>query len=183
MKRILVIAALAALAACGGPALKQAEGIIVDASMNTIVVETADATQLTLLLDDATDRTEAYGLLLGNCASVSYRESDGKTTAVKVACDKTYADAVGDWTQPNPIAEGEVQGIRLMTGGEAESIGMATLLYTGWEPSGEPGRIVLHGKSIGNGQTIDFTETATIGGEADLPTLTVGGVTVYTKSM
>ena len=41
--------------------------------------------------------------------------------------------------------------------GVASSIGMATLVYTKWEVKSDS--MILWGKSIGNGQTIDFSDT------------------------
>ena len=105
-------------------------------------------------------------------------------TALKVATDPTYAEAVGNWTMPDPIDPDGVMGIRIMVEGEAQSINMATLRYTSWELQGEAGKILLKGQSIGNGQTIDFTETATIAKDADgIYTLTIeSNGAVYTKA-
>ena len=53
---------------------------------------------------------------------------------------------------------------------------MATLRYTSWELQGEAGKILLKGQSVGNGQTIDFTETGIIAKDADgVYTLTIEG--------
>jgi len=85
---------------------------------------------------------------------------------------------------PDPVKEGEVMGVELRVGGKAQSINMATLRYTSWELQGEAGKILLKGQSIGNGQTIDFTETATIAKDADgIYTLTIeSNGAVYTKA-
>lgn len=56
--------------------------------------------------------------------------------------------------------DGMVQGIELRAGGEASSINMATLQYEKWQQQGD--RLILRGKSVGNGQTIDFTDTLQI---------------------
>lgn len=63
----------------------------------------------------------------------------------------------GEWIQPVPGMEGQIQGIELEKGGKARSINMATLVYEKWHREGN--QIVLHGKSIGNGLTIDFDDT------------------------
>lgn len=57
-----------------------------------------------------------------------------------------------------------VQGFCLWPDGKAESIGMTTLLYEKWKliDADGAGKIVLAGKSIGNGQTIDFSDTLDI---------------------
>lgn len=66
------------------------------------------------------------------------------------------SDFLGSWVEPIPGMEG-VQGVRLEKDGKAGSINMATLSYSSWEYSGD--RIILSGKSIGNGITIDFSDT------------------------
>lgn len=66
----------------------------------------------------------------------------------------------GTWVQPIPGAETEIQGLRLEPDGKASSVNMATLLYEGWDLDGET--LILHGKSIGNGITIDFRDTMKI---------------------
>ncbi|MFR4236551.1 MAG: lipocalin family protein [Alistipes onderdonkii] len=52
------------------------------------------------------------------------------------------------------------QGIDLKKGGEASSINMATLQYETWVKDGD--RLILSGRSIGNGTTIPFTDTLVI---------------------
>ena len=39
---------------------------------------------------------------------------------------------------------------------------MATLPIESWELQGEADKVILKGRSIGNGQTSDYTQTATI---------------------
>lgn len=116
--------------------------------------------------------------------SITAANSKKGAAASKVATDPTYAEAVGNWTMPDPIDPDGVMGIRIMVEGEAQSINMATLRYTSWELQGEAGKILLKGQSIGNGQTIDFTETATIAKDADgIYTLTIeSNGAVYTKA-
>ena len=171
MKIMVAAIALCGLAACSDNTPKSFTGTITDASMNTVTVENAEGT-FTFSTMDA-DKSEANGLLLGAPVTVS-----------KVATDPTYAEAVGNWTMPDPIDPDGVMGIRIMVEGEAQSINMATLRYTSWELQGEAGKILLKGQSIGNGQTIDFTETATIAKDADgIYTLTIeSNGAVYTKA-
>ena len=52
---------------------------------------------------------------------------------------------------------GVMQGIRIENGGIAESVNMATLVYEHWQKEGN--KLLLKGKSLGNGQTIIFTDT------------------------
>ena len=167
MKIMVAAIALCGLAACSDNTPKSFTGTITDASMNTVTVENAEGT-FTFSTMDA-DKSEANGLLLGAPVTVNY---SGKL------------EAVGNWTMPDPIDPDGVMGIRIMVEGEAQSINMATLRYTSWELQGEAGKILLKGQSIGNGQTIDFTETATIAKDADgIYTLTIeSNGAVYTKA-
>ncbi|MBS7256369.1 lipocalin-like domain-containing protein [Flavobacterium branchiicola] len=57
---------------------------------------------------------------------------------------------VGDWVQPNPINNKEVQGVSLLENGTAKSINMATLQYEKWWMDNE--ELFLVAKSIGNRQ-------------------------------
>ena len=67
----------------------------------------------------------------------------------------TQAPAIeGTWVQPIPgLSSGEMQGITLEKGGKASSVNMATLTYETWSQNGNT--LVLTGKSLGNGQTIE----------------------------
>ena len=66
----------------------------------------------------------------------------------------------GDWVEPIPGMEGEVQGFSLREDGVAESIGMATLQYRHWRLEGNT--LVLDGVSIGNRTTSEFEESLRI---------------------
>ena len=162
-----VLAALG-LAACGEREAKTFTGFITDATMNTVTVRSLSSEETYTFTTDAADRSEAYGLLVGAPAIVEYRgRLDKGAEAVKVATDPTYAAAVGRWTAADPIAPDQVVGIDLGVEGEASSIRMATLLYTDWELQGEADRILLKGQSLGNGQTIEFTQTGILSKDAD----------------
>ena len=176
MKSIKIMAAAIALCgmtACGDNTPKTFTGFITDASMNTVTVENAEGT-FTFSTMDA-DKSEANGLLLGAPVVVDYK---GKLE------DGAAAAKVGKWTMPDPIDPEGVMGIDILIEGQAQSINMATLRYTSWELQGEAGKILLKGQSVGNGQTIDFTETGIIAKDADgVYTLTIeGNKTVYTKA-
>ena len=185
IKLLTTAAALCGLAACADNTPKFFEGFIADASMNTVTVKapTADVTY-TFSTTDA-DKSEANGLLLGAPVTVNYSgKLEEGAAASKVATDPTYAEAVGNWTMPDPIDPDGVMGIRIMVEGEAQSINMATLVYTSWELQGEADKILLKGVSEGSGSPIEFTETATIAKDADgIYTLTIeGNGAVYTKA-
>ena len=76
--------------------------------------------------------------------------------ALALACQGT-TDVTGTWLQPVPGLPGTEQGFTLAADGRASSVGMATLQYETWRQ--EDDRLILTGKSIGNGQTIAFTDT------------------------
>ena len=187
---MMACAALLAVS-CGGDKkaeIKQMSGFVDGGtSMHVLVVDPigGDAAQQSFALDDATDLKEAYGLLEGNVVMVDYKAAgEGEMpVATKVACSKDYADAIGRWVMPDPVREGEVMGVELQVGGRAQSINMATLPYASWELQGEPGKLILHGQSIGNGQTFDVTDTAVLGENGGVPTLTIeGSGVVYTRA-
>ena len=66
----------------------------------------------------------------------------------------------GSWVEHVPGMEEQTQGFTLNEDGTAVSINMATLQYQEWSASGDT--LVLTGKSIGNGQTIDMADTLLI---------------------
>ena len=79
---------------------------------------------------------------------------------VSCAGSASYENLPGHWIESMPANSQIVQGIRLDADGGAASIGMHTLRYVGWERHGD--RLVLRGRSIGNGQTLDFSDTLEI---------------------
>lgn len=66
----------------------------------------------------------------------------------------------GNWIEVTPANMKFIQGMTLNTDGTAQSIGMATLLYEKWNVEGD--KMILSGKSLGNGQTIEFSDTLNI---------------------
>ena len=81
----------------------------------------------------------------------------------RTAADSSGADSTfqweGNWIEVMPVNRQYVMGISFLADGKAQSIGSATLQYESWEVLGENDSLVLKGKSIGNGQTIDFSDT------------------------
>lgn len=77
----------------------------------------------------------------------------------KTAVNET--DLLGNWTEILPPSSNFVQGMTLAKEGKASSIGMATLQYESWQLLSDE-QLVLSGKSIGNGQTISFSDTLAI---------------------
>ena len=184
IKSLIAALAFAGLTACADNSPKTFSGFITDASMNTVTVR-ALTDESTCTFATTAAKSDANGLLLGAPVTVDYtgKLKDG-TAATKIATDPTYAEAVGKWTMPDPIAPEGVMGVEIMVEGAASSINMATLVYTSWELQGEADKILLKGQSLGNGQTIDFTQTGMIAKTADGNyTLTIEGTgTVYTKA-
>lgn len=86
----------------------------------------------------------------------------------------------GKWVEPIPGMENQVQGINLEKDGKASSINMATLQYEKWGKKDD--KLILSGKSIGNGQTITFSDTLNIKELTDKElTLTKGNLTINYK--
>lgn len=79
---------------------------------------------------------------------------------VLFSCTDSKKQFVGNWIEIMPANPMIVQGVTLNEDGTAASIGMKTLLYTKWELDKES--IILWGQSIGNGQTIDFSDTMNV---------------------
>lgn len=73
---------------------------------------------------------------------------------------RAEAGLEGIWLEPVPGLEQMMQGFRLDRGGKAVSIGMATLQYEAWAREGD--RLILSGKSYGNGQVFPFADTLEI---------------------
>ena len=168
IKFLAAVAALCGLAACGDNTPKTFEGGIADASMKFFFFNDMSSYEIYTFSTTDADKSEANGLLLGAPVVVDYtgRLEDG-AAATKVATDPTYAEAVGAWTMPDPINPEKEIGIEIHIEGAALSINMATLVYTSWELQGEADKILLKGQSIGNGQTIDFTQTGVIAKDAE----------------
>ena len=78
---------------------------------------------------------------------------------IVASCSARYSDEsfVGKWIEVMPANPQITQGITIEADGNARSIGMQTLKYEGWKYDGK--NLILTGKSIGNGQTIAFTDT------------------------
>lgn len=77
------------------------------------------------------------------------------------ACgSNSKTDLNGRWIEILPDDAGYFQGMELKSCGVAESIGMSTLIFDSWKVEGD--RLFLKGESIGNGQTLQFTDTLDI---------------------
>lgn len=79
--------------------------------------------------------------------------------AADTTCCCAGGCVMGAWEQPISGMEG-TQGFKLEKDGNASSINMATLVFEKWNKQGDT--LILCGKSIGNGQTLDFSNTLMI---------------------
>lgn len=101
------------------------------------------------------------------CAGVALAYGcGGRTSSGSASGSETGSALTGNWLEVLPEDAGYFQGFSLGKDGKAGSIGTATLKYESWEiledelQDGKEGRkIVLRGKSVGNGQTLDFSDT------------------------
>lgn len=87
---------------------------------------------------------------------------------------------IGEWHEIMPVNKHILQGVVFEKDGKASSVGMATLKYNGWEllKNGKECSIVLSGESIGNGQTIQFSDTLNVV-SLNNDTLTLGKGDMY----
>lgn len=90
------------------------------------------------------------------------------------------ASIEGAWVEPVPGMENMQQGFVLEPDGTASSINMATLQYESWKKEGDV--LILAGKSIGNHQTIAFSDTLVIQDLSDKTLLLEKNGTVYSYS-
>ncbi len=84
----------------------------------------------------------------------------GGILAVWLMACSSGASVEGEWIEPVPGMEHLTQGISLQPDGKASSIHMATLQYESWNQEGD--NLILTGKSIGNHQTLAFSDTLVI---------------------
>lgn len=186
MKKCIWIAAVALFgaAACGEGEPKTFTGFITDTTMNSVTVQDLSSERTYTFSTDEADRSEAHGMLLGAPVVVEYKgKPDEGARALKVATDPTYADAVGRWMLREKEESESPMGVEIRVEGEAVSINSATLLYSGWELLDEAGKILLRGRSVGNGESFDFSQTGVIARDADgqLRMTIEGTEVVFTK--
>ncbi len=165
MKKTVILAlAAVCMAGCGAEKDHEVKGIIVDATMNTLMLVSAAGDTLGFSTVDA-ERISPDGILLGDTATVYFKGEAKPGEFVPVfklvvaAAPRPEKLLVGSWVQPIP-GIGGTQGVTLQADGTAASINMNTLQYEKWSYNG--GDLVLCGKSIGNGQTIDFADTVKV---------------------
>ena len=155
----------AGLTACAPETPQSVHGIVTDASMNDILVVTDQGDTVAISTMDA-DPAKVPGVLVDDSVTVTcIGEKVGgnrilKATELVVTAHSPYYYIQGKWIEPNPINADEVQGFELKQDGTASSINMATLAFQQWNL--ENGELLLKSQSIGNGQTIEGTDTLRI---------------------
>ena len=133
--------------------------------MNDILVVTDQGDTVAISTMDA-DPAKVPGVLVDDSVTVTcIGEKVGgnrilKATELVVTAHSPYYYIQGKWVEPNPINADEVQGFELKQDGTASSINMATLTFQQWNL--ENGELLLKSQSIGNGQTIEGTDTLRI---------------------
>lgn len=174
MKNAIILLAVltVSIASCTSNTPKTLKGVVVDATMNTVLVKDGTDT-LSFSTMDA-ERVCPTGMLLGDSIEVVYNGKlekglAGANVATKIS---TTPQFLGAWVQPIPGMEGE-QGFVLNGDGTASSINMATLLYKSWKY--ENGMLLLSGESLGNGVTINFVDTASFVAPIDTLNLVSNG--------
>jgi len=132
-------------------------------TMHCLELKTIGSKSETLFIptDDNTNMKQAY-IVIGNIAKVTCKKTADGLVAKKVEGNADYYNAIGKWTTPDPIDKTKKMGVELEVNGKAQSINMASLPYSSWELQGKPGKLLLIGKSIGNGGTYDEKTVVTI---------------------
>lgn len=155
--RILLSILLSGLlfTACGPDRIEEFEGTLSEAQFNALTLIGEQGHPVTFRTEEA-EFEHADELATGCRVKVLYRGRirEGSATAVRVEVDPTCARLLGRWIEAE---DGMGMGIEFEANGTARSIGMQTLIFTGWEQL--PGNgLKLSGYSIGNGSTITFSE-------------------------
>lgn len=97
MKKRLMMVLLAAVVvmavcACSGPSEEKLQGTVVDATMNTLTIQTDDGQEYTFATEDADTSGLADGLTIGNKVLVTYT-GEIKGTDASGAAVTSIADA------------------------------------------------------------------------------------------
>ncbi|MEG1580246.1 MAG: lipocalin family protein [Bacteroidaceae bacterium] len=152
-------------------------------TMHSLAVESFDKKQiLTFAINDQTNRKYSNGMLDGNICVVHYKKAkEGYLIALAFSTLKGYTDAVGCWTMPDPLDSQKRMGIEVQVRGQAKSINMATLPYSSWTLGDKENLIILYGKSIGNGTTLNVESKGVISKKNGKLIMTLNDGVVYTK--
>lgn len=173
MKNVLFNLALGALgtlamASCTSQSAvtRTFHGTVARISADQLLLATAPGDTLTFGAADLDSLTHA-DILPSDMVEVLATPTviDGDTTyqaqTVLVQARSLTRAILGTWTEPIPGAVEGRQGIRFNEDGTAASVGMATLVFQRWSmPLAKT--LVLDGESLGNGQTLAFSDTLTL---------------------
>ncbi|MBQ8307562.1 MAG: hypothetical protein IJX56_02015 [Alistipes sp.] len=157
MKRWL-IGSLLWLTACGESPPKELSGYFEEAKEEEQSLTIAVGKELVSFRIEGAECLHMDELQPGSPVRIQYRKlaRQGATPALRVEVDPTYNRLLGRWIEVGPDAAYGM-GIELAPKGNAYSIGMQTLIFRAWQltPQGE---ILLSGHSLGNGQSLSFSE-------------------------
>lgn len=113
-------------------------------------------------------KTSLLIMLFAFAACGEKKNNSASTPQLSVKETEHVSDKlIGSWVAPVNGMPDMVEGMKLDEGGVASSINMATLIYKSWQSTGNnkdenTDYLILSGKSVGNGITIDFTDTLKI---------------------
>lgn len=167
MKKIIYasvccILIMSSISACQPDGPQTFSGTVYDASMNTITLITSKGDTVNISTMN-TNPKQVPGVLINDSVKITCenKEVDGMkvltATGLTILKHSPYYFIQGTWIEPNPIDSKEIQGLKLNENGTASSLNMATLQFTSWNLNDQT--LMLTGKSIGNGQTIESTDT------------------------
>lgn len=164
---VLMCAALT-LASCGShtDSTQTFRGTVTRLTADQLQLTTSNRDTLTFGTADL-DSTTRADILPADMVEVLAAPTvvDGDTTyqaqTVLVQARSLMRAIQGTWTEPIPGAVEGRQGIQLNEDGTAGSVGMATLVFQTWSMP-RTNTVVLGGESLGNGQTIAFSDTLTL---------------------
>lgn len=158
----LILLIISGISGCQPAGPQTLSGTVYDASMNTITLITGKGDTVNISTMNANPK-KVPGVLINDSVKITCVDKDVDGHKVLTATELTilvhspYYFIQGTWVEPNPIDPKEVQGFKLNENNTANSINMATLQFTGWSLYNRT--LTLTSKSIGNGQTIESTDT------------------------
>lgn len=168
LSSLAVMCAMLTLASCGShtDSTQTFRGTVTRLTADQLQLTTSDSDTLTFGTADL-DSTTRADILPADMVEVLAVPTavDGDTTyqaqTVLVRGRSLIRALSGCWTEPIPGTMDGQQGIQFNEDGTAGSVGMATLVFQTWCMP-RTNTIVLGGESIGNGQTIAFSDTLTL---------------------
>lgn len=149
---------------CGAGEPSLFTGTFTEAELNTVTIAPERGAAVTF----STEGAELIGfeeLIPGSPVRVTYTgriDKGEEVPALRIEVDPTYARLLGRWIETGEGADELGMGFELAPRGKknepnASSIGMQTLVFRRWELTPEGG-LLLSGHSLGNGNTVSFSE-------------------------